>query len=297
MARFVVFLDVETTGVSPYDDAIIQLSAIKFFGTVELGRLNTYINPDRPIPPETTSIHKITDDMVKDAPRIFDVKTAFLEFIKDSVLVGYNITFDLHFISIAFDGMLDGIQYLDVMHMAKNHLDLPDYRLETVAEVLGFCPKGYFHDSLADCEATADVFWKLSAQELLIYSPVFHAPKRKKTKAFDTFRPKEIVPHVVPTDANHPLYGKRIVFTGELSIDRHKAAQMAVDVGASVKSTVSGKTNYLVVGVQDPAIVGSDGMSGKEEKAYELNALGKASIEIINEDKFMSLLKGGVQCG
>lgn len=297
MARFIVFIDVETTGVNLYADAIVQLSAIKFFGTIELGRLNTFINPGRPIPLEATAIHKITDDMVKDAPTIADVKTAFLEFIEDSVLVGYNVTFDLGFISMAFDVTLDGMPYLDVMRLAQNHLDLPDYRLETVAEVLGFCPKGNFHDSMTDCEATADAFWKLCPLELLIYSPVYHAPKWQKIRALETFRPKEIVPQVTPTDANHPLYGKKIVFTGELSIDRHSAAQMAVDVGASVKSGVSSKTDYLVVGVQDPALVGPDGMSGKEEKAHELNALGKASIEIISEDEFISLLKGGVPCG
>lgn len=297
MSPFIVVLDVETTGVNLYDDAIVQLSAIKFFGTIELGRLNTYINPGRPIPPEVTLIHKITDDMVKDAPEIADIKAEFLEFIKDSAFVGYNIAFDLGFISMAFDGVVDEMPYFDVMHLAQDHLNLPDYRLETVAEVLGFCPKGSFHDSMTDCEATADAFWKLCTLELLNHSPIYHAPKRKKKKAFETFRPKEIVPQVTPTDINHPLYGKRIVFTGELSIDRHSAAQMAVDVGASVKSGVSGKTDYLVVGVQDPAHCGPNGMSGKEEKAYELNALGKASIEIITENEFMSLLKGGVSCG
>lgn len=297
MSPFIVVLDVETTGVNLYDDAIVQLSAIKFFGTIELGRLNTYINPGRPIPPEATSIHKITNDMVKDAPGIAEVKAEFLEFIKDSVLVGYNVTFDLGFISMAFDGMLDGMPYLDVMRLAQNHLDLPDYQLGTVAEYFGFCPNGSFHDSMTDCEATADAFWKLCTLELLRYSPVYHAPKRKKKMAFESFRPKEIVPQVTPTDVNHPLYGKRIVFTGELSIDRHSAAQMAVDVGASVKSGISSKTDYLVVGAQDPALVGSDGMSGKEKKAHELNSLGKASIEIISEEEFMSLIKGGVQCG
>ena len=44
MARFIVFLDIETTGVNPYDDAIIQLSAIKFFGNKELDRLRSRIH-------------------------------------------------------------------------------------------------------------------------------------------------------------------------------------------------------------------------------------------------------------
>lgn len=297
MSRFIVFIDVETTGVDPGKDAIIQISAIKFFGAHEIDRFNSYIDPCRTIPFDATEVNGITDDMIKNAPKINDVQSQFLTFIQDSVLVGYNVAFDLSFISAAYDGMLDGVEYIDVLKWAHKHLELPNYRLETVATYLGFHSTGSFHDSLFDCEATADVFWKLCSQELLIESYVFRAPKKTKKKTFEKFRPKEIVPRTTPTNANHPLFGKKIVFTGELSIGRHDAAQMAVDVGASVKSGVSCKTDYLVVGVQDPTVVGSDGMSGKEEKAYALNALGKASIKIISEHEFMSLLEEAIQRG
>lgn len=81
------------------------------------------------------------------------------------------------------------------------------------------------------------------------------------------------------------------MFTGELSIDRAAAMQMAVDVGAVVKSGVSGKTDYLVVGTQDLALVGADGMSSKEEKAYALNQAGKAHIQIIREQEFIDLVR------
>ena len=297
MPHFIVFIDVETTGINPAQDAIVQISAIKFFGTQEIDRFNTYINPNRSIPPEATSINSITDAMVADAPPIHAIKDKFFDFIKHSVLVGYNVTFDLSFISAAYGAALHGITYIDVMNWAHTYLDLPNYRLETVAKYLGFHATGSFHDSLTDCEATANIFWKLCVQELSSDSYIFHAPKPAKRKKFDKFCPKEIVPRTTPTDTSHPLYGKKIVFTGDLSITRHEAAQMAVDVGASVKSTVSSKTNYLIVGVQDPTVVGSGGTSGKEKKAYELNALGKASIKIITESEFMSLLGEVIQCG
>lgn len=297
MPRFIVIIDTETTGVDPAKDAIIQISAIKFFGTQEIDRINTYINPGRPIPTEATLINGITNSMVANAPNIDDVRGILFDFVEDAVLVGYNVAFDLSFISTAYGGSFDGVECIDVMNWARKYLDLPNYQLETVAEHLGFCPSGNFHNSLIDCEATADVFWKLCMQELLGGSHVFYAPKLSKKKGFDTFRPKEIVPRAIPTDTNHPLYGKRIVLTGELSVGRREAAQMAADAGAIIKSSVSGKTNHLIVGAQDPTIVGADGMSGKEEKAHELNALGKASIEIINEDEFMSLLGEVTECG
>ena len=66
--------------------------------------------------------------------------------------------------------------------------------------------------------------------------------------------------------------------------------QMAVNAGAVLKSGVSGKTNFLVVGKQDLAIVGSDGMSNKEEKAHALNESGKGCIKILDEAEFISLL-------
>lgn len=67
--------------------------------------------------------------------------------------------------------------------------------------------------------------------------------------------------------------------------------QMAVDAGAILKNTVSSKTGYLVVGKQDVAIVGMDGMSTKEEKAHALNEAGKANIQIISESEFLELVK------
>ena len=66
--------------------------------------------------------------------------------------------------------------------------------------------------------------------------------------------------------------------------------QLAVNCGAIVKSSVSKKTDYLVVGKQDKALVGDDGMSSKEEKAHELNKSGKANIIFINEDQFFQLI-------
>ena len=61
MVRFIVFLDVETTGTDPSKDEIIQISAIKFLGTQEIERFDTYVNPGCPIPFEATSVNGITD--------------------------------------------------------------------------------------------------------------------------------------------------------------------------------------------------------------------------------------------
>ena len=84
-------------------------------------------------------------------------------------------------------------------------------------------------------------------------------------------------------DPSNPFYGKAVVFTGDMEMPRAEAAQAVAELGAHVKSAVSRKTDYLVAGAQDPALVGAGGRSGKEEKAAALNESGQGKIEILDE--------------
>lgn len=67
--------------------------------------------------------------------------------------------------------------------------------------------------------------------------------------------------------------------------------QRILDAGGHIKSGVSSKTHFLIVGIQDRKLVGEDGLSTKEEKAYELIKKG-IDIKIIREDAFLKLLNG-----
>jgi len=114
--------------------------------------------------------------------------------------------------------------------------------------------------------------------------------KKGSTKSFNKIVISEISAATDNFDKGHVFFSKSIVFTGELmNIDRKLAMQNVVDLGGIVKSGVSSKTDYLVVGIQDKALVGEDGMSSKEKKAYELKSKGHY-IQIIGEDDFLELL-------
>ena len=65
--------------------------------------------------------------------------------------------------------------------------------------------------------------------------------------------------------------------------------RLAAEQGAILRTAVSGKTDFLVVGQQDLTVVGDDGMSSKEEKAHLLNDLGKAHIQLIDEAQFREI--------
>jgi len=99
----------------------------------------------------------------------------------------------------------------------------------------------------------------------------------------------DITPVAPVADSSHALFGKNVVLTGDLeSLTRPAAMQKIVNVGGIVKSSVSAKTDYLVVGKQDLSVVGSDGLSSKERKAHELIESGK-EIVILNEQEFLDL--------
>lgn len=297
----IVFVDVETTGLNRYDDAIIQLSALRFHDGRIIDTFDSYINPLRPIPKMLARINHITDELVRDAPVISDVRESFLSFIEGAVLVGHNLAgFDIHFLNNSFDGALDGIQYLDTMTAAKRYLNLPNHRLQTVAEHLGFAQEGEFHNSLYDCMATAYIFFRLDMQELLKCPCVFmlgasNTGERRKWDKYAKHTSEKAKKAAIPAaaDTGHPLFGKIIVFTGELSFSRDTAYEMAESVGGIIRNNASRKTSYLVVGKQDVSIVGPDGRSNKEKQVYELNESGKAHIAVLDEAQFLNLINGG----
>ncbi|HSH36824.1 exonuclease domain-containing protein, partial [Schnuerera sp.] len=86
---FVVF-DIETTGLSPKNDMITEIGAIKIVNGKIVDEFSQLINPERPIPNRIIKITGITDEMVKDKPTIDEVLPDFERFIDGAVLVAHN---------------------------------------------------------------------------------------------------------------------------------------------------------------------------------------------------------------
>lgn len=95
-----IALDLETSGLSPLVDEIIEIAAIKVVGN-KIETFESLVKPKNPIPEFTTKIHGITDEMVKDSPSLEDVLPGFLEFCGTHTLVAHNAKFDIGFIVFA----------------------------------------------------------------------------------------------------------------------------------------------------------------------------------------------------
>jgi DNA polymerase III subunit epsilon len=162
---FTVF-DTETTGLSPSDDEIISIGAVRIVNG-RLLRQETFdrlVDPRRPLDPASTSVHGITSDMLEGQPAIDEVLPLFAQFAQDTVLVGHNLAFDLRFIELkeARTGIRLTRPVLDTLLLsAVIHPDEEDHSLEAMAARLGVSVVGR-HTALGDAILTGEIFLKQS---------------------------------------------------------------------------------------------------------------------------------------
>ena len=90
--------DIETTGFKPEYEKITEIACCKVSDGKIIDEFSTFVNPEKPIPKAVSELTHITDDMVKNAPKIEEVLPKFLEFIEGSILVAHNAKFDISFI-------------------------------------------------------------------------------------------------------------------------------------------------------------------------------------------------------
>jgi DNA polymerase-3 subunit epsilon len=164
-----VVVDTETTGLQlSQGDKIVSISAIRIQrGRVQnSGIFNTLVNPGRKIPPESTEIHHIHDQMVADAPSMNEVYPQFVEYLGDSVLVAHNAAFDKKCLDMAAAEaglpLIDN-PILDTIFLSYAlHQEIEGHSLEAIAGRMGIPIEGR-HTSLGDARATAHIFLGLLA--------------------------------------------------------------------------------------------------------------------------------------
>ncbi len=120
-----VIFDLETTGLSPYSEEIIQIAAVRMKSgrILEHEAFSTYVNPGRRISTFITSYTGINNKHVEDAPGPAEALTAFSEFAGEGMLIAHNGTrFDVPFIreSCARHGLATrSVDFLDSMKLSR----------------------------------------------------------------------------------------------------------------------------------------------------------------------------------
>lgn len=168
-----LFIDLETTGINFAKDRIVQIGAVYPGGE----QVDILVNPGMPIPKESTEIHGITDEMVKDAPRLEELADALIDVLNRSdYFVAYNFLFDFQ--------MLQAELYRTKKHILSEHdfIFLDPYKIHrkmypsTLSNVFEFYTGEKMqgaHNALADVLATKIVLEEQSKKYPELFSRSF----------------------------------------------------------------------------------------------------------------------------
>jgi DNA polymerase-3 subunit epsilon len=160
-------IDLETTGGNPRRDRITEIAILLFDGDQQVDAFTSLVNPEVGIPPEITRITGIDNDMVKDAPRFFEVARKVVEITEKAVFVAHNVRFDYGFIQQAFRrlGYTYSRRQLCTVRLARRLMPgLPSYSLGNLCRHLRI-ENNSAHRAWSDAAATLQLFQHLTELE------------------------------------------------------------------------------------------------------------------------------------
>ena len=161
--RFIAF-DLETTGIIPGVDRIVEIGAVRFYNNQIEAVYSTLVDPLISIPEGASRVNGIYDNMVKGKPTIEKLLPSFAEFCGEEILVAHNAPFDTQFLTAdikKFEAPSPKGLILDTYSLAKKVFPgLPNYKLGTLVQHLGI-PSTQFHRAEEDASYCGTLFIKI----------------------------------------------------------------------------------------------------------------------------------------
>ena len=148
LRRHFIAIDFETSGLSPTQDRIIEIGAVRFENGNEIDSFSCLVQSVSHVPASATSVNHITDAMLlheglSEAQAFHD----FVDYLGEDVftghipLISHNANFDMRFFQNTLDrlcvGLSGDIRYFDTLSLSRKHLSLSNYKQETVAQSFG----------------------------------------------------------------------------------------------------------------------------------------------------------------
>tara|TARA_Y100000034_G_scaffold89393_1_gene107545 strand:+ start:221 stop:697 length:477 start_codon:yes stop_codon:yes gene_type:complete len=147
-----IVIDLETTGLNPKKDKIIEVAALKVNRGKILDSFVSLINPNIRLEDMRFLNQDISDKDLKKAPFFKEISGDLFNFLKGNRIIGYNVSFDKRFL-VANDRKFDCLEYFDYLKFVKGlDYELENYKLQTVVNHFGIQKKPT-HRALADAES------------------------------------------------------------------------------------------------------------------------------------------------
>ena len=175
-------LDIETTGGKYNEEGITEIAVYRFDGHKVVDQFISLINPEIPIQPFVVGLTGINNEMLRHAPKFYEVAKRIVEITDGAILVAHNAKFDYRILRTEFKRL--GFEYdrqsLCTVELSKKLIPgLPSYSLGKLVRSLGI-PLSDRHRANGDAQATVKLFKMLLAKDSekeILKSSVRNTPK------------------------------------------------------------------------------------------------------------------------
>jgi DNA polymerase III epsilon subunit family exonuclease len=184
-ARF-AFLDIETTGLSPwFGDRICQVAIILTEGKRVRATLDLLINPEAEMSPAALHLHGLDESQLMNAPVFEEVANQIENALNEAIIVCHNAKFDLQFLDNEYRKLGRTVEYpnlIDTLLVARDYFDLPSYGLSYLAEAFGVASNLQGSRAQSDALTVKNIFFammdtlKSNGKPLEDYIGIYNSP-------------------------------------------------------------------------------------------------------------------------
>jgi DNA polymerase-3 subunit epsilon len=153
-------IDIETTGLSPAKEKITEIAIVLHDGKNITGKFSSLINPEKKIPYRITQMTGISNQMVKNEPKFYEVAKQIVEMTMDRIVVGHNVRFDYGFLRSEFKSLGYDFQRKTIDTVKLSRKLIPgkkSYSLGKLCTELGISNRAR-HRAMGDAMATTQLF-------------------------------------------------------------------------------------------------------------------------------------------
>nr|WP_321524057.1 DNA polymerase III subunit epsilon [uncultured Cohaesibacter sp.] len=168
MALREIVFDTETTGLDVMTgDRVVEIGCVELINHLPTeNNFHVYINPERDMPEEAFRVHGLSEEFLSDKPKFAEIAKDFHEFIKDTVLIAHNASFDVKFLNWELEKAgfpkIDKELVIDTLAMARQRFPAGPNNLDVLCSRFGIDnSKRTLHGALLDSEILADVYLEL----------------------------------------------------------------------------------------------------------------------------------------
>ncbi|BAF59595.1 MAG: DEAD/DEAH box helicase family protein [Pelotomaculum sp.] len=292
MIKEIVVCDLETTGLDPLSDRIIEIGLVRLKDLKIVDIYHTMVNPGRPLPLKIKNLTGLDDSDLASAPAFSGVREKVLGFIGDAPIAGHNIRFDMGFLAAAGGISFKNPAY-DTVELARLAVPgLPTYRLESLCERLNV-EAAARHRALDDALAAAGLLIKLIHKlhdidiEVLAQLNALLTEARSEWQFITTSLLKSIIKKFPDRKIPESPYWKRLP-------DKKESTPLnALEPSAKREKVLLAEDEVAV-------LVGKDGPLADVVPGYEYRPQQQEMIRLVtralNEEKYL-LMEAGTGVG